>query len=216
MTKIITNKPIAVDSLDHKHPYGVINDNNSAFQYIMEVKNYFKNNKISVLDLGCAGGQIIVDHHNLDDFAVGLEGSSNVLQGAGKHNWEQYYNKNLFLCDITEPFTCLQDSNETINFDYIQMWEVLEHIPENKLSILLKNIANHLSNDGLFCGSIATYVCPSGTHVSIFNKDKWKQIFKDNGFEMTEYIFKTLPRQDLLPHLTPNYRNGFVFTARKI
>jgi len=121
MTKIITNKPIAVDSLDHKHPYGVINDNNSAFQYIMEVKNYFKNNKISVLDLGCAGGQIIVDHHNLDDFAVGL-----------------------------------------------------------------------------------------------FNKDKWKQIFKDNGFEMTEYIFKTLPRQDLLPHLIPNYRNGFVFTARKI
>ena len=216
MINITTTKHIAIDSADHIHPWGCVNDNNSNSNYLNSVKTYFNNRPINVLDLGCAGGQIIVDHHNLDDFSVGLEGSSNVLQGAGKHNWEQYYNKNLFLCDITESFTCLHDSGKTINFDYIQMWEVLEHIPEHQLPILLKNIDNHLTKDGLFCGCIATYVCPSGTHVSIFNKDKWKQIFKDNGFEMAEYIFKTLPRQDLLPHLTSNYPNGFVFTAKKL
>jgi hypothetical protein len=125
MINVKTDKPIAIDSLDHKHPYGVINDNNSSSQYILEVKNYFKNNKISVLDLGCAGGQIIVDHHNLDDLSVGLEGSSNVLNGAGKHNWEQYHNKNLFLCDITEPFTCLHDSGEIVNFGYRKSANIL-------------------------------------------------------------------------------------------
>jgi len=206
MTTIITNKPIAVDSLDHKHPYGVINDNNSAFQYIMEVKNYFKNNKISVLDLGCAGGQIIVDHHNLDDFAVGLEGSSNVLNGAGKHNWEQYYNKNLFLCDITEPFTCLSD-NTPILFDIIQMWEVLEHISEDKLDTLFKNIFEHLKDDGIFLGSISQQV-DNLHHVSVFSKEKWNEIFIQNNFNLNDYVLNIFPRSIGNP--------GFGFTARKI
>ena len=206
MTKIITNKPIAVDSLDHKHPYGVINDNNSAFQYIMEVKNYFKNNKISVLDLGCAGGQIIVDHLNLDDFAVGLEGSSNVLQGAGKHNWEQYYNKNLFLCDITEPFTCLSD-NTPILFDIIQMWEVLEHISEDKLDTLFKNIFEHLKDDGIFLGSISQQV-DNLHHVSVFSKEKWNEIFIRNNFNLNDYVLNIFPRSIGNP--------GFGFTTRKI
>jgi len=41
MIELITNKPIAIDSLDHINPYGCIRDNNSFNSYIMEVKNYF-------------------------------------------------------------------------------------------------------------------------------------------------------------------------------
>jgi cyclopropane fatty-acyl-phospholipid synthase-like methyltransferase len=90
------------------------------------------------------------------------------------------------------------------------MWEVLEHIPEEKLNTLLFNIKNHLKDDGLFCGSIATHVCPSGTHVSIFPKQKWIEIFYKNGFKLENYIFNTLPRPVSEGNL------GFVFTAKII
>lgn len=209
MIKVTTNKNIAYDSLDHMYPFGVVRDNNSSEYYVNEVKNHFNGDKISVMDLGCAGGQIIVDHHLLGDLSVGLEGSSNVFSGVGKENWEKLFNKNLFLCDITEPFDISVDES-TVSFDYIQMWEVLEHIPENKLEVLLANIKKHLKKNGIFCGSIATYVCPSGTHVSIFSKQKWIQIFKDNGFEMGEYIFEYLPRS------VSHGDEGFVFTAKLI
>ncbi len=206
MITLTTNKNIAIDSLDHLYPFGVIRDNNSNSEYISEVKKYF-NKKIKVMDLGCAGGQIIIDHLLSDDIAVGLEGSSNVFRGAGSHNWQNYFNKNLFLCDITEPFDVKIDDKKEL-FDYIQMWEVLEHIPENKLSTLFLNIKQHLDKNGIFCGSIATHICPSGTHVSIFPKEKWQEIFKNNGLSLKEFIFKSLPRPVSEGNL------GFVFTAQ--
>ena len=209
MITVKTNKNIAFDSLDHMHPFGVVRDNNSNSYYIQEVKKHFNNEKISVMDLGCAGGQIIVDHSNLGDIAVGLEGSSNVFRGVGRSNWESLFNKNLFLCDVTENFDISFEENP-LKFDYIQMWEVLEHIPEQKLPSLLSNIKKHLKSDGIFCGSIATYVCPSGTHVSIFPKSKWIEIFKENGFVMEEYIFTTLPR------VVSHGDMGFVFTAKLV
>ena len=209
MITVKTNKSIALDSLDHLYPFGVVRDNNSKIEYIREVKQYFNDKKINVMDLGCAGGQIIVDHHLLGDLAVGLEGSSNVFMGAGKTNWNVLFNKNLFLCDITEAFD-IDFNNNLILFDYIQMWEVLEHIPENKLSVLFANINKHLKQGGMFCGSIATYVCPSGTHVSIFPKEKWIQLFKDNGLQLKDYVFKNLPRPVSEGDL------GFVFTATKL
>lgn len=207
MIKVHTNKSIASDSLDHLYPFGVIRDNNSNINYIHEVKKYFNNENITIMDLGCAGGQIVVDHYLLGDTAIGLEGSSNVFKGVGQTNWEILFNKNLFLCDITESFY-IDKNGIPLEFNYIQMWEVLEHIPEEKLPMLFSNIKKHLKPDGIFCGSVATHVCPSGTHVSIFPKQKWIQLFKDNGLSMGDYIFKYLPRPVSEGDL------GFVFTAK--
>lgn len=210
MIKLQTKKQIAIDSLDHKHPFGCIRDNNSSIMYITTVKNYFNNKKINVLDLGCAGGQIIVDHTVLGDLAVGLEGSSHALTGAGKHNWDQYKDKNLFLCDITEPYTLTDNDDNILQFDYIQMWEVLEHIPENKLTVLFENIKKHLKPNGIFAGSVATYHCISGTHVSVFSKNKWESIFGNNKMTMEDYYFDFVPR----PVSTGN--DGFLFCAKII
>jgi 2-polyprenyl-3-methyl-5-hydroxy-6-metoxy-1,4-benzoquinol methylase len=208
MFTVKTNNPIALESADHQYPLGCIADNNSDTNYMLEIKNYFNNNPIKTLDLGCAGGQIVVDHLQLGDIAIGIEGSSNVLNGAGKHNWEKYYNKNLFLCDITQPFECISNQ-ENIIFDCIQMWEVLEHIPFIKIEQVLKNISTHLKNDGIFIGSIAMCEDPP-RHVSIFNKETWVTIFKNNGFEMQNYCFTFLPRP------VHSGDNGFVFTAKKL
>jgi 2-polyprenyl-3-methyl-5-hydroxy-6-metoxy-1,4-benzoquinol methylase len=208
MIIIKTDNPVALDSADHQHPLGCIADNNSDINYVSEVKRYFNNNQIKILDLGCSGGQIVVDHLNLGDVAVGLEGSSNVLNGAGRHNWEKHHNKNLFLCDITQPFECLENEQNML-FDCIQMWEVLEHISFIKMEQLFKNILTHLKDDGIFIGSIATCEDPP-RHVSLFNKDTWVAIFKNNGLEMKDYGFNSLPRSVHSGH------NGFVFSAKKL
>lgn len=100
MTQVITEKPIAVDSLDHINPYGCVNDNNSSSQYI-------------------------------------------------------------------------------------------------------------LNENGIFAGSVATYHCVSGTHVSVFPKSKWLDIFKNNKMMLNDYLFNTVPR----PVSTGD--EGFLFCATK-
>jgi 2-polyprenyl-3-methyl-5-hydroxy-6-metoxy-1,4-benzoquinol methylase len=206
MITVECEKHIALESKDHTNPIGCVQDNNTNYLYLMQVKKYFNKSNISVMDLGCAGGQMVIDHTNMNDIAVGLEGSSHVLNGKGAHNWTNYKDKNLFLCDITEEFLC-KNNNEQIIFDYIQLWEVFEHIPEEKLSQLFLNINKHLSDGGLLCGSISTIPCDSGNHVCIKPKEWWILTFKNNGFELNEYIFNYLPRG-----IDPS----FPFTARKI
>ena len=194
--KVHTEFPLAVDSPDHTNPYGVISNNNSNPAYINEVKQHFNDVTISVLDLGCAGGAIVADHISQGDFAIGLEGSDIVLEGAGKGNWEKYHNKNLFLCDISRPFSITQHESPVL-FDYIQTWEVLEHIPTDRLDILLQNIKACMKTSSLFCGSIAMVPCVSGNHVSVFPKDEWEKIFNRNGLSFEPYIFGSTPRPDV-------------------
>lgn len=196
MINLYTEHPIALDSQDHLNPYGCVQDSNSDKEYIKEIKTYFNNKKIKVLDIGCAGGQLVVDHHNQNDIAVGLEGSSHALNGKGSDNWKNYKDKVLFLCDASRPYSLFND-NAPIKFDYIQSWEVIEHIPTERLNIFFTNVKNHLDEHGLFCGSIAVTPCSSGNHVSLFPLPEWIKKFKENGLDMQPYIFKYTLRNDV-------------------
>jgi 2-polyprenyl-3-methyl-5-hydroxy-6-metoxy-1,4-benzoquinol methylase len=196
MITVNTDYPIAVDSLDHINPYGCIQDSNTNYDYIDEIKNYFNNKQLKVLDIGCAGGQLMIDHHNKGDIAVGLEGSSNAINGKGKGNWSTFKDKVLFLCDASRPYY-IKINKEIIKFNFIQSWEVIEHIPGERLNTFFTNIKNHLDDDGLFCGSIATTPCSSGNHVSLLPLNGWIEKFKENGLEMNPYIFKNTLRNDV-------------------
>jgi len=196
MITVNTDYPIAIDSLDHINPYGCVQDSNTNYDYIDEIKNHFTNKQLKVLDIGCAGGQLMVDHHNKGDIAVGLEGSSNALNGKGKDNWIIFKDNVLFLCDASRPYS-IQLNDDTIKFDYIQSWEVIEHIPGERLDTFFTNIKNHLDDNGLFCGSIATTRCSSGNHVSLLPLNGWIEKFKKNGLQMNEYIFKNTLRNDV-------------------
>ena len=103
-------KQVADDSPDHICPVGAIRDNFTSQGLIAEVKDGFDDEQISMLDLGCAGGQFVVDFIKEGDIGVGLEGSSNSLTGVGKDNWDKYHNKNLFLCDITKDYQLYQEN----------------------------------------------------------------------------------------------------------
>lgn len=186
--KLITDHPIAVDSPDHLCPVGAVNDNYTNHGLIDEILNYFNYNKINVADFGCAGGQFVIDFLERGVYSIGLEGSSNVLFGQGRHNWANYLNKNLFLCDLTKDFTILNNNNQIVKFDLIHSSEVLEHINEKDLNIFLKNVKLHLAENGICCFQIGLgpdIRYKDGVefilHQSVFTPEKWIKIFKDNG-----------------------------------
>lgn len=72
MIKIITDHPLALDSDDHHYPDGVHLDNHFNMHFVNSVENVFKQ-KISILDLGCAGGAFVSDMSGRGHVAVGLE-----------------------------------------------------------------------------------------------------------------------------------------------
>ena len=110
-----TDYPVAIDSPDHIAPAGVVVDNRTNVEYVNAIKNHF-GRKIKVLDMGCAGAQMITDFVEGGYVAVGLEGSTHVLTGAGSHNWDKYHNKNLFNVDLSKPFQ-LKEDGEDLKFD---------------------------------------------------------------------------------------------------
>jgi len=193
--KVVTDKPIAYDSLDHIIPEGTSRDNNSNQGYIDEVLEYFENRPIKYMDLGCSGGQLIVDLLKRGSDAIGLEGSdySIVHQRA---NWPEYHNKNLFTCDIAHPFQITDENDERVLFDCISAWEVLEHIPADNLKVLMQNIHDHLAPGGIFIGSVSLDPHPQW-HVSIFPKHIWERSIFAPLFITTPYIFKNKVRQDV-------------------
>jgi len=154
MQKVIlqTQHPIAVDSPDHLYPVGTANDNSTNDKFINDVLTW--KNKPNVMDLGCAGGQYIVDMFNKGCLAVGVEGSDYCLRNR-RFNWPNYYNKVLFTGDITKPYKVLNE-NEQVKFDLITAWEVVEHIHGDDLYQFFSNIANNLKIGGIFYGSVAS------------------------------------------------------------
>lgn len=190
-----TKKQIAVDSPDHLCPLGnsgCFTDNFTSSGLIEEVINYFGGKKIIALDLGCAGGQFAVDFINRGHYGIGLEGSSNSLNGSGKENWGKYFNSNLFLCDLTEEYQ-LYENNVPLKVDYIHSEEVFEHISENKIDFFLQQIIKHLKDDGICTFGISLVederVINNVTyklHQSVFPALWWKEKLLKNGFKILE------------------------------
>lgn len=188
--KLITDHPIALNSPDHLCPVGAINDNYTNHELINEILDYFKDKKIKIADFGCAGGQFIVDFIERGAIAIGLEGSPSVFFGRGRANWQNFFNKNLFLCDLTKEFSILDDNSKIVQFDLIHSSEVLEHIEEKNLNIFLKNVKTHLKENGICCFQIGLgedIRYNNGEkfilHQSVFSPEKWIDIFNENGFE---------------------------------
>lgn len=208
--KVATNYPLAVDSDDHKYPEGIYFDNNLNLEFVKEIENHFENKLINFLDLGCAGGQLVVHMHEKGHTAVGLEGSNHCLvidqnivnkigfEPLGKKNWERYHDKILFTCDVTKEYL-ITNNSEPIKFDLITCFDVIEHFYPEQLDNFFKLICNHLNPNGLFIASIALF--PSGCHSqnlgapdglnyhkSLFTKEWWMEK-TSNYFKNVQYPF---------------------------
>lgn len=183
---LTTSKPVANDSHDHIWPRGTLFDNSSNRAFNLKVYDYFKRKKnLHVMDLGCSGGAFVRSVLEDGYTAVGLEGSD-ISQKLRSAEWDTCP-LHLFTCDITSPFELRNTGGEKVRFDLVTAWEVLEHIPADKLPTLLQNIHQHLNDEGIFVGSVATYpdidfTTGANYHVTLQNKEWWFQLFERSGF----------------------------------
>lgn len=207
MVEVKTKHPVAYSSPDHTNPWGTKRDNFTNLKFVDEIQNYFTEGNFSFMDLGCSGGQLVTDflRSSTCKIAVGLEGSDYSVKHR-RANWPEFHNKNLFTCDITEEFTVLDDG-KPVQFDLITAWEVLEHIPVEKVPGLIENIHKHLKPGGIFACSISVASDkPEGVELHVTRKypDWWISQFekfglspkgdvKDDGFGY-HYIFSTRVR----------------------
>lgn len=151
-----TAHPVAFESPDHLAPKGtaVNNSTNKKFILYMDAKlrrEFGPEVTFRMMDLGCAGGQTIVDFMTLGWQGVGLEGSDFSLKHR-RANWAQLANTHLFTCDITKPYQLKVDGRPA-RFHLITAWEVMEHIATSDLPAVFDNIVKHLEPGGYFIAS---------------------------------------------------------------
>lgn len=186
MIKVITNNALACDSEDYLYPWGT-KENNTSAVFIKDVEKYFNDKPIKFLDLGCAGGQLVIDFKKNGHLAVGLEGCDWCLNN-GNENWANHFNDQLFLCDISKQFSIVDDTdNEKILFDCITAWDVVEHIAPENLDCFFNNILTHLSPSGVFIATIAYHediVEKHKLHQSVFSPYTWKSYILPQYFSI--------------------------------
>ena len=186
--KIITNKPVAVDSYDHIKPHGTMQDNTSNNLFVKAVIQKL-NGIVKYADLGCAGGWFARAFHAEKHLSVGVEGSDYSLINK-RAEWGVVPDI-LFTADITEPFQfVVEDTNERVRFNIMSAFDVLEHIPEDKLPGLFNNLKLNLEPNGYFICSIANFGDMDGGkyHVTLKSEDWWLEKFKEYGFVREEFL----------------------------
>lgn len=203
--KVITKYPVAVDSPDHLYPWGTSADNSTSIGFIEEIENYFLNEKISFLDIGCSGGQLVVDFFERGHTSVGIEGSNFSVVNE-RANWPKYHNKCLFTCDASKQYEITNDNDEIIKFDCISSWEVIEHIHPDELDQFFSNISKHMHKKSIFVGSISLvsdcHTCggrtqePVELHQSLFSKEIWVNEILSKYFIVEEYPFNHKVRNE--------------------
>ncbi len=194
--RLITDYPVAYESLDHLYPHGTIRDNTRYPRFVEKCEEILdKKSNISFLDLGCSGGGMVLEAALKGHVSIGLEGSDSSKKEQ-RAEW-RLLGERLQTCDITKPFYLKNLDGEVKKFDIITAWEVMEHIKETDLPQMLENIKNHLSDTGYFIASIANWddIDPeSGVnwHVTLHDYEWWIQQFKKAGFVAHEELFSPI------------------------
>lgn len=171
---VITDFPVAYESFDHIEPKGTANDNTHGIAFVQRVEEIADGRKIHFADLGCSGGGLVKDFIDRGHNAIGIEGSD-YSQRNKRAEWATIPD-NLFTADITKPFFIVEEGITGL-CDMITAWDVLEHIQEVNLGVLITNIRNNLKTNGLFVATIATFE-DHPHHVTLKEKDWWLELFK--------------------------------------
>ncbi|MDR2528127.1 MAG: class I SAM-dependent methyltransferase [Synergistaceae bacterium] len=178
---------VAYESNDHKVPRGTKNDNTRHLRFVVACERHFPERKIKHIDLGCAGGGLVLDFLLRGHESIGLEGSD-YSQKSARATWRLLDGNNLFTTDITKPFEIFI-GKEIFQADVITAWELMEHIRETDMRQLFDNIKKHLLPNGYFIGSIAMFDDIGdglSYHPTVKPYNWWVDKFSEYGFFLTE------------------------------
>lgn len=218
-----TAKPVAEESVDHRFPHGTARDCTRWPRFVFACERIF-GPKLSFLDLGCAGGGLVLDFVLRGHDALGLEGSDYSLLRQ-RAEWRTLPHR-LMTCDIAAPFKIWRASGAEMQFDVISAWDVMEHIPEPALPVLFENVRKHLSPRGIFTGTVSTRparVAPDGTnyHATVRPKAWWEEAFAQAGLAPCRpepFLFEDYPRgngNNFPANFLENPETGFHFALSK-
>ena len=193
--KLHTEKPVAIDSLDHIHPWGTKQDNSKNLLFNKKLISLISLENIKLLDIGCSGGGFVKTIHDAGGFAVGIEGSdySKIRKRA---EWNTIPHR-LFTADATAPFT-LTANEEPLKFSIITAWEFIEHIEEEDLPELFNNFNRNLSENGIIIMSVSPIddiVEGVNLHRTVKPFSWWVEKVQELGF---------VHHQDKIEHFAPN------------
>lgn len=184
MIEVITEKPVAIDSPDHLHPWGTMRDNSRNPRFIEKLRALWGDDQDrAVLDLGCSGGGFVHDCLDAGWLAVGIEGSDYSKKN-GRAEWP-IIPGNLFTADITEPFS-VTVHGLFARFDLITAWEVIEHIRDVDLPAVCENVRGKLEKDGLWILSVnpmEQIIDGFVIHQNVHDRDWWHNRFEGLGWK---------------------------------
>jgi len=232
MIKIKTNFPNATGPDFDSPSQGASQNNHSNQIYLKELERVTGKENFKYMDLGCAGGQSVVDIYRKGQVACGIEGSNlekmiyesqrrfrpeprfigdtEIHKEDVHDNWLKYKDVCLFKADITKPFE-ITNENNIQKFDVITAWDVLEHPKPEDIGGVIENIKKHLEDDGLF---ICLINLVHGTHHQcIKSREWWIKTFGDYGFEDIGFDFNASPRHSYYPLDINDI--GFIFKLNK-
>ena len=211
--KIVTEHPHPLESPDYYQPQGSVEDNSTFTYFIHELDKLFGGFPYNLLDIGCAGGQFVIDVYNkgLPWRAIGVEGGNVhgmtntfeptehetglLTQARGKENWEQYKDVCLFHADVSKPFQLLNEIGDPMKFNIVTAWEFFEHPLPEEIPHIIQNIKNHMMPGSFLVGTINL---SSGLHHRCAKPHEWwDDMFMKHNFEVLQYPFSTSPRTNM-------------------
>lgn len=183
--RIITEHPIAVDSNDHLTPHGTIHDFSDATEFCKYIHDSWPDKK-TLLDLGTGTGTVVKTALEADMDAYGVEGSD-APRSQGLGAWSELADKRLFNADLRHRFdlTIFDDESGLVQkFDIITAWDVLEHMTEDTIDIVMDNIKRH-STAGTFVMATIQFDNHNNElyHHLLKPREWWVSKFKEFGFK---------------------------------
>lgn len=188
-SKIIieTTKAVAFDSPDHIQPWGTARDDSTNNAFNQKLQWWLPREFIRVLDIGCSGGGFVKSIIDQGGFAVGVEGSD-YSKKIRRAQWATIPEK-LFTTDATADFQLFEvDAEGTKNplkFNIITAWEFIEHIREEDLPKVMKNVDRHLSPNGVVIMSVSPNeetINGVTLHLCVHDHPWWIKKFDDLGY----------------------------------
>ena len=221
---LATDHPVALTSNDHIEPDSTTEGLVRPTRFVRHCIDIM-GPEITCLDLGAGAGGLLFEYTMNGLVAIGLDGSDFCRRN--KIGYWPLLPNNLHTCDLAYPFQFwIEPSHAECRFDLITMWEVLEHIKEDDLPQLFRNIALHLMPSGYFLGSVSMveYVDGKGIpyHVTLKPKSWWLHKFAESGLEMLEkhsfderlFYRGNGPRFQDFHNYSSRPADGFHFVAR--
>jgi 2-polyprenyl-3-methyl-5-hydroxy-6-metoxy-1,4-benzoquinol methylase len=179
-----TDHPVALDSPDHIDPRCTKFDNTTHPPFNRWLFELYGFKRPAVLDFGCSGGGLVKSLIHDGCVSAGLEGSD-YSQNNKRAEWATIP-ESLFTCDIGFPFTLHTGDKEPYQFDVITMWEFLEHIPVDRLGVVLENARRHLKAGGHIIGSTnrsASVHAGIEHHLTRKKMSWWYELFGSAGLQ---------------------------------